>query len=66
MKPDYSDDIRMNEIDFDLGRYIARQSALSSGKFRKYELLSGKDILPTEAHREVEKNYLSIHHLGLS
>lgn len=64
MKSDYSDDIRMNEVDFDLGRYIAWQSALSSRKLRKYELLSGKDILPTDAHREVEKQLFEHTPLG--
>lgn len=55
MKPDYSNDIKMNETDHHFSRYIAKQLALLSGQLKKYELLSGKGILPTETHREMNK-----------
>ena len=53
MKPDYDAALRQNEIDYDLGRYLAQKSAIASGELKKYEKLSGKDILPTETHKEV-------------
>ena len=38
-----------------MGRAIARKSAISQGDLKKYEKLSGKDILPTETHQEISK-----------
>ena len=55
MKPDYDRAIRAREVEFDLGRAIARKSAVSQGDLKKYEKLSGKDILPTETHQEISK-----------
>ena len=55
MKPDYERAIRAREVEFDLGRAIARKSAVSQGDLKKYEKLSGKDILPTETHQEISK-----------
>ena len=55
MKPDYEDAIRANEVDYDLGRYIAESSALSSGDLRAYEMLTGKDVIPAESHQELGK-----------
>ena len=55
MKPDYGRAIRAVEAEYDLGRAIARKSAVSKGDLKKYEKLSGKDILPTETHQEISK-----------
>ena len=55
MKPDYARAIRAIEADYELGRAIARKSAVSKGDLKKYEKLSGKDILPTETHQEISK-----------
>ena len=55
MKPDYDRAIRAIEAEYDLGRTIARKSAVSKGDLKKYEKLSGKDILPTETHQEISK-----------
>ena len=55
MKPDYERAIRAIEAEYDLGKTIARKSAVSKGDLKKYEKLSGKDILPTETHQEISK-----------
>ena len=38
--------IEQNKAQNNLGRQTAKTSALSSGNVRKYELLTGKDVLP--------------------
>ena len=35
MKPDYDRAIRAREVEFDLGRAIARKSAISQGRSKK-------------------------------
>ena len=40
------DQIRDKKLQYDINREAAKISALSSGKIRKYEYLTGEDILP--------------------
>ena len=42
-----NDQIRDEKIQYDINREVAKISALSSGKIRKYEYLTGEDILPS-------------------
>ena len=42
-------------LDYDLGRYMAESSALSSGDLRAYEMLTGKDVIPAASHQELGK-----------
>ena len=42
-----NDQIREEKLQYDINREAAKISALSSGKIRKYEYLTGEDILPS-------------------
>ena len=42
-----NDQIRDEKIQYDINREAAKISALSSGKIRKQEYLTGEDILPS-------------------
>ena len=42
-----NDQIRDEKLQYDINREAAKISALSSGKIRKYEYLTGEDILPS-------------------
>ena len=53
MKPDYERAIRAKEVDYELGRTIARKSAVSHGDLKKFEKLSGKDVMPTGTHEKI-------------
>ena len=53
MKPDYERAIRAKEVDYELGRTIARKSAVSHGDLKKFEKLSGKNVLPTGTHEKI-------------
>ena len=39
--------LEIKKIQYDINRKAAKTSALLSGKIRKYEYLSGEDILPS-------------------
>ena len=41
------DQIRDEQLRFDINREAAKRSASSSGKIHKYEYLTGEDILPS-------------------
>ena len=36
--------MKANQVQYDLGRLVAKISAYSSGDFRKYEYLTGEDL----------------------
>ena len=42
-----NDQIRDEKLQYDINREAAKISALSSGKIRKYEYLTGEDVLPS-------------------
>ena len=41
------DQIRDEKLQYDINKEAAKISALSPGKFQKYEYLTGEDILPS-------------------
>ena len=41
------DQIRDEKLQYDINREVAKISALSPGKFDKYEYLTGEEILPS-------------------
>ena len=50
-----NDQIRDDKLQYDINREAAKISALSSGKIRKYEYLTGKDILPSSQQQIIEQ-----------
>ena len=42
-----NDQIKDENLQYNINRETAKISALSSGKLRKYEYLTGEDILPS-------------------
>ena len=42
-----NDQIRDEKLQYDINREAAKISALSSAKIRKYDYLTGEDILPS-------------------
>ena len=49
------DKIRDEKLQNDINREAAKISALSSGKIRKYEYLTGEDILPSNQQQIIEQ-----------
>ena len=49
-----NDQIRDEKIQKDINREAAEISALSSDKIRKYEYLTGEDILPSNQQQIIE------------
>ena len=54
-----NDQIRDEKIQHDINREAAKISALSSGKIRKYEYLTGEDILPSNQQQIIEQAKLT-------
>ena len=50
-----NDQIRDKKLQYDINREAAKISALSSGKIRKYEYLTGEDILPSNQQQIIEQ-----------
>ena len=50
-----NDQVRDEKIQYDINRAAAKISALSSGKIRKYEYLTGEDILPSNQEQIIEQ-----------
>ena len=50
-----NDQIRDKKLQYNTNREAAKISALSSGKVRKYEYLSGEDILPPNQQQVIEQ-----------
>ena len=50
-----NDQIRDGKLRYDINREAAKISALSSGKFHKYEYLTGEDILPSNQQWIIEQ-----------
>ena len=50
-----NDQIRDKKLQYDINREAAKISALSLGKIRKYEYLTGKEILPSDQQQIIEQ-----------
>ena len=49
------DEIKSEKLQYDINREAAKISALSSGKFDKYEYLTGEEILPSNKQQIIEQ-----------
>ena len=49
------DQIRDEKLQYNINRYAAKISALSSGKIDKYEHLTGEEVLPSNQKQIIEK-----------
>ena len=58
------DQIRDEKLKCDINREAAKISALSSGKVRKYEYITGEDILPSNQQQIIEQAKFSYSLLG--
>ena len=59
-----NDQIRDEKRQYDINREAAKISALSSGKIRKYEYLTGEDILPSNQQQIIEQARFTYSPLG--
>ena len=50
-----NDQIKDEKLQYDIKREAAKLSALSSRNFRKYEYLTGEDILPSNQQQIIEQ-----------
>ena len=58
------DQIRDEKLQYDINKEAAKISALSSGKFHKYEYLTGGDILPSNQQQIIEQVKFTYSPLG--
>ena len=56
------DQIKDEKLQYNINRDAAKISALSSGEIRKYEHLTGEDILPSNQQQIIQQLNLLIHH----
>ena len=61
-----NDQIKDEKLQYDVNREAAKISALSSGKFHKYEYLTGEDILPSNQQQIIEQTKFICSPLGKS
>ena len=61
-----NDQIRGEKIQFDINREAAKILALSSGEIRKYEYLTGEDILPSNQQQIIEQAKFYLFSFGKS
>ena len=59
-----NDQIRDEKIQYDINREVAKTSAWSSGKIRKYEYFTGEDILPSHQQQIIEQGKFTYSPLG--
>ena len=59
-----NDQIRDEKIEYDINREAAKISALSSGEIRKYDYLTGEDILPSNQQQIIEQAKFTYSPLG--
>ena len=60
------DQIKYKKLQYDVNREVAKISALSFGKFNKYEYLTGEEILPSNKQQIIEKAKFTYYSLGKS
>ena len=58
------DQIKSEKLEYDINSETAKISALSSGKFDKYEYLTGEEILPSNKQQIIEQAKLTYSPLG--
>ena len=58
------DQIRDEKLQYDINREAAKISALSSGKFDRYEYLTGEEILPSNQQQLIEQAKFTYSPLG--
>ena len=58
------DEIKSEKLQYDINREAAKISALSSGKFDKYEYLTGEEILPSNKQQIIEQAKFTYSPLG--
>ena len=58
------DQIKSEKLQYDINREVAKVSALSSGKFDKYEYLTGEEILPSNKQQIIEQAKFTYSPLG--
>ena len=58
------DQIRDENLQYDINREAAKISALSSGKIDKYEYLTGEEILPSTQQQIIEQAKITYSPLG--
>ena len=58
------DNIKDEKLQYDINREAAKMSALSSGKFNKYEYLTGEKILPSDQSKMIEEAKFTYSPLG--
>ena len=58
------DKIRGEEVQYDINGEAAKISALSSGKIKKYEFLTGEKILSSDQSRIIEEAKFTYSPLG--
>ena len=59
-----NDQIRDEQLQYDINREAAKISAWSSDKIHKYEYLTGKDILPSDQQQIIEQTKFTYSPLG--
>ena len=58
------DQIKHEKLQYDVNREAAKISALSSGKFNKYEYLTGEEVLPSNKQQIIERARFTYSPLG--
>ena len=58
------DQIKYEKLQYDVNRERAKISALSSGKFNKYEYLTGEEVLPSNKQQIIEQAKFEYSPLG--
>ena len=58
------DQIRVQKLEYDINRELAKRSALSSNKINKYEYLTGEEILPSNQKQMIEQAKFTYSPLG--
>ena len=59
-----NDQIRDEKLQYDINREAAKISVLSSDEIRKYEYLTGEDILPSNQQQIIEQAKFTFSPLG--
>ena len=58
------DQIKDEQLQYDINKEVAKISALSSGKLDKYEYLTGEEILPSDQQQIIQKANFNYSPLG--
>ena len=58
------DQIKDEKLQYDINREVVKISALSSGKFHKYEYLTGEEILPSHQQQLIQQDKFNYSPLG--